>query len=92
MSLGPGLPQRTRTYKGCVKKRKKRDYEHKKINKKQGMCTAIQSLLIYSKVNNFLQEKAAEATKHKREKRKKPIPRNMKACHSVGSKIAATII
>jgi hypothetical protein len=40
---------------------------------------------------NVLQEKAAEATKQKEEKRKKPNPRNMKACHSVSTALMQSV-
>jgi hypothetical protein len=42
--------------------------------------------------NNFLQEKAVEATKQKEEKRERLSPRNRKACHSVGTALLKTIL
>jgi hypothetical protein len=40
---------------------------------------------------NFLREKAVEATKQKDEKRKRPSPRNRKACHSLGTALLKSV-
>jgi hypothetical protein len=39
----------------------------------------------------FLQEKAVEATKQKEEERENLSPRNMKACHSVGTALLKSV-
>jgi hypothetical protein len=40
---------------------------------------------------NVLQEKAAEATKQKEEKRKNLSPRNTKACHSISTTLLQSV-
>jgi hypothetical protein len=49
---------------------------------------------MWTKLRNFLQEKAVEITKQKeekREKRKNLSPRNRKACHSVNNALLKSV-